>query len=67
MTQKAMSILLELIDVNYEIENNFTIPYQTKLMMCYKYAELKNDLINEMGREEFDKFMDNGRKMFQPI
>ena len=67
MTQKATEILRELIDVNYEIETNHTIPYQTKLMMLHKYVELKNALIQEMGREEYDKFMENGRKMFQTV
>jgi len=67
MTQKAILILRELIDVNYEIETNFTIPYQTKVMMLHKYMELKNQLIEEMGQAEYDKFMENGRKMFQTI
>jgi hypothetical protein len=67
MTQKATEILRQLIDVNYEIETNFTISYQTKVMMLHKYMELKNQLIDEMGQLEYDKFMENGRKMFQSI
>ncbi len=71
-SERAQRLFSELIDVNWEIkehrENNTDSPtfFSDYLELEAKYNQIRKDLIEEMGQEEYDNFMTMGRKMFAP-
>jgi hypothetical protein len=64
MTAKESQILRELIDKNWDFTNEKDVTKKWEIGL--KVSELKKKLQDSMGKEEYDKFMDNGRKMFAP-
>jgi hypothetical protein len=64
MTAKESQILRELIDKNWDFTNEQDITKKWEIGL--KVSELKKKLQDSMGKAEYDKFMDNGRKMFAP-
>jgi len=64
MTPKESQILRELIDKNWEFNKEQNIIKKWDIGL--KVSELKKKLQDSMGKVEYDKFMDNGRKMFGP-
>jgi hypothetical protein len=64
MTAKESQILRELIDKNWDFTNEKDIAKKWEIGL--KVSELRKKLQDSMGKEEYDKFMDNGRKMFAP-
>ena len=71
-SERAQRLFSELIDANWEIkehrENNTKSPtfLSDYLELETKYNQIREDLIEEMGQEEYDNFMSMGRKMFAP-
>ena len=64
MTAKESKILRELIDKNWECTHEPDVI--KKFELAKQVSNLRSELRGSMGAEEFDKFMDNGRKMFAP-
>ena len=64
MTAKESKILRELIDKNWEFthENNI----MKKIEIGTQVSELKRQLQQSMGMDEYNKFMNTGREMFAP-
>ena len=67
MTNEQSAIFRQVLDTNWEVK---------ELMEAKKYVEamekvreldrLKAQLKESMGEEEYDKFIDTGRRMFAP-
>ena len=64
MTAKESQILRELIDKNWDFTQEKDVTKKWEIGL--KVSELRKKLQDSMGKEEYDKFMDNGRKMFAP-
>jgi hypothetical protein len=64
MTEKESKILRELIDKNWDFthENDVTKKWEIGL----KVSQLRKELQDSMGKDEYDKFMSNGARMFAP-
>ena len=60
MSPKAQSLFSELLDVNLELEKN----YSGSLAM--RYLELTEAIKEEMGEHEYKSFITLGRQMFAP-
>jgi hypothetical protein len=64
MTNSQRLKLRKIIDLNWDISQE-TNPVK-KWEMLQELNDKKKDLRDDMGHEEYDLFMDNGRKMFAP-
>jgi hypothetical protein len=64
MTESQRVQLREIIDLNWEVTQEANI--HKKMEMAQQLSSKKMALRNDMGHEEYEKFMDNGRKMFAP-
>lgn len=65
LTNEQSQILRELIDANWEADNTSN-SYHDRDIARQKYYDLKIQLMNSMGRDEFEEFMRMGRQMFAP-
>jgi hypothetical protein len=62
MNEEARKVFSELLDVNYEL-----VQAKTSVMKLEaKYRILEDRLKYEMGEEEYNKFIANGKAMFAP-
>ncbi len=70
LTEKASKLFRNLVDVNWELleyqeknrnSNNF---FAGLLKINEEYTRVKDELIEEIGEDHFNHFMDMGRKMF---
>jgi len=62
LTEQARQILSKLIDANWELEQATNSVIREALDdLCRK---LRTELIDEMGEEEYDRFMEQARQMF---
>ena len=72
LSEKASKLFSKLVDANWELkeyqEKNANSPtfFQGLLENHKRFKEIEKDLIDEIGRERYDHFMDMGRKMFAP-
>jgi hypothetical protein len=64
MTESQSNQLREIIDLNWNISHEAN-PVK-KWDMVNELNDKKRVLRDDMGHEEYDRFMDNGRKMFAP-
>lgn len=64
MTQKQSEMLREIIDLNWEASQEKDV--LKKFEMYNELSEKKKALRDDMGHEEYDEFMENGRRMFAP-
>lgn len=64
MTEEQSKMLRETIDLNWDFSHE-TNPSK-KWQMGMALAESKRKLRESMGAEEYDRFMDTGRRMFAP-
>lgn len=64
MTAKEQAILRKLIDKNWDFTNEKDI--KKKWDLGIEVSNLRKKLQESMGKDEYDKFMDNGREMFAP-
>ena len=67
MTNEPIKTFNKLIEANWEcnqaIENG---NYTEAFTLADTVHALKKELREDMGAEEYDKFIQNGRKMFSP-
>jgi len=67
MTKEQHKLFGEILDLNWEIKEdyenrNIADAWNKKI----KLEDLKDQLRDDMGADEYDAFMNNGRKMFAP-
>jgi hypothetical protein len=64
MTDQQSKKLSKIMDLNWDLksEENPMKAYE----MTRELIRLKQDLRDDMGHQEYDTFMENGRKMFAP-
>lgn len=62
MTNQASKILSKLIDVNWEFEQ--ATNSVVKEALNNHCSDLKNELIDEMGEDEYYEFIKQGKRMF---
>ena len=70
LTEKARPLLSKLIDANWEVaqhelnnqqEPDYFVRYE---QLCGEYHKAKQDLIDEIGVEEYNRLMRMGSEMF---
>lgn len=64
MTESQRKKLSKIINLNWDISHESDV--MKKFEMAKELNRLKKELRDEMGHEEYDTFMENGRKMFAP-
>ena len=63
MTERASRILRDLMDTNWEMRND-QYPQIVIKSLLTQYWSLREELIEEMGKDAFNDFMNTGRRMF---
>ena len=64
MTNSQQTLFREILDLNWDLNQETNIIQQWE--MIKRLNDLKKQLRDDMGAEEYDRFMENGRKMFAP-
>ena len=68
MTDTQSALFKKLVDLNWEIDQLFK---QGKAAEAFKltneFLKTKQALIEDMGREEYDRFIEMGRQMLAPV
>jgi hypothetical protein len=64
MTNQQREKLSKIIDLNWDLSQEPDV--MKKFEMASELSKLKQDLRDDMGHQEYDTFMNNGRKMFAP-
>jgi len=64
MTQSQSNQLREIIDLNWDLSHEVNPVKEWE--MAQELSNKKKALREDMGHEEYDRFMENGRKMFAP-
>ena len=65
MNEEQRKIFSKLLDANWEADNTANSP-RDRDDARYDCYDLKRQLINSMGFDEYRKFIDTGRQMFAP-
>ena len=65
MTQEQSRILSKLIDASWE-KDQTSNTYSLRDHYREQYYALKRQLIDSMGLDEYNRFMDMGKEMFAP-
>lgn len=65
MTNEQSQILSKLIDANWEADN-LDNDYHDRDIARQEYYDLKGQLINSMGLDAYNEFMEIGAQMFAP-
>ena len=64
MTDYQRQLLSKLIDLNWESSKNYD--QIVKNALVNEYFRIEDELIDDMGREEYRTYMDGFKKMFAP-
>ena len=68
MTEKQSHLFSKLLDANWEVKEAVEREdYLQAYEMQKRVTQLKGELREDMGAEAYDKFIENGRKMFSKI
>lgn len=65
MNERSSQLFSQLVDINWEL-NNVDYPKTIKFALTEQYWKIKNELIDEMGIDAFNNFIEQGRRMFAP-
>ncbi len=63
-TEKARDLFSQLLDINWKIDNKEYRSPEERIELNTQYRKLYDELMLEMGTEEFTKFMEMGHKLF---
>jgi len=63
MTNEQRNIFSKLLDANWEADNTSN-DYLTRDIARQEYYNLKRQLMNSMGVNEYNKFINLGKQMF---
>lgn len=67
MTEQQRKKFSKILDINWEVkELQESGKWVEALEKAKELNALKKDLRDDMGQEEYDAFIENGRKMFAP-
>jgi hypothetical protein len=67
MTDTQSALFSKLVDLNWEIDQLFAQGKTTEAFnLSNQYVETEKELIESMGKEEYDNFIEMGRQMFAP-
>lgn len=64
LNDQQQILFREILDLNWELKD-VEDPIE-RFELSRKLNAKKNELKNDMGAEEYEKFMDTGRRMFAP-
>lgn len=64
MTEKQRKIFSAVLDLNWELTQGTDFSKKTDL--CKQLREKKEELKQDMGEAEYNKFMNMGTRMFAP-
>jgi hypothetical protein len=64
MTNSQQKLFREILDLNWDLNQETNVIQQWEMAM--RLSDLKKQLRDDMGVEEYDRFIENGRKMFAP-
>lgn len=65
MTNAQSALFSKLVDLNWEIEQLLVQGKATEAFnLSDQYVETEKELIESMGREEYNHFIEMGRQMF---
>jgi hypothetical protein len=64
MTNSQQKLFREILDLNWDLGQETNVILQWE--MAKRLNQLREQLRNHMGVEEYDRFIENGRKMFAP-
>jgi hypothetical protein len=63
-TEKERDLFSQLLDVNWKIDNKEYSSFEERIELNTQYRKLYDELMLEMGTEEFTKFIEMGHKLF---
>jgi hypothetical protein len=68
MTDTQSALFSKLVDLNWEIDQLFMQGKAGEaFQLSDQYIETERALIEDMGREEYDRLIEMGRQMFAPV
>jgi len=71
-TDKRIQLISQMIDANWEVSQHFENNIDEEdfhdelIILQENFEKAKQELIDEIGLEEFNNFMTMGKKMFAP-
>ena len=65
MTGYQQQLFSDLLNLNWEADNTSNSPFMRDVARN-QYWKVKEELIEEMGKEEYERFIRIGREMFAP-
>jgi hypothetical protein len=65
MTDYQRQLFSKLVDANWEADNTINSPFLRDLARN-EYWRVKEELIEVMGKDEYNRYMDGMRQMFAP-
>jgi hypothetical protein len=65
MTGYQHQLFSDLVNLNWEIDHG-NYPSVVKFALVEQYWKVRGELIDDMGREEYERFIATGREMFAP-
>jgi len=64
MSNYEMMLLREMVDLSWELREEVEYNEVVKKCILERYWNVREKLEDEMGKEKFKKFMEDGKKMF---
>jgi hypothetical protein len=65
MTAYQQQLFSDLVNLNWEMDQDY--PSAVKMAIVEQYWKVKNDLIEDMGKDEYEKYVSGMRQMFAPV
>jgi hypothetical protein len=65
MTGYQQQLFRDLVNLNWEIDHG-NYPSVVEFALVEQYWKVKQELIDDMGKEEYEQFIAAGREMFAP-
>ena len=65
LTGYQSQLFSELVSLNWEVDQNY--PQIVKTALLNEYWRVKNELEEDMGKNEYNKYINGMRQMFAPV
>lgn len=66
LTDYQRQLFSKLVDLNYEADNTAN-SYLMRDLARNAYWDTKMELMNDMGRDEYERYMNRMKQMFAPV
>lgn len=66
LTDYQRQLFSRLVDANWESDNTSNSPFVRDLARN-EYWRIKEELMEDMGREKYNEYVDGMRRMFAPV